>query len=202
MNTSALSTSIRSAAVAGVLSLATVLSFAAPLPASAATAIAAGTTISGTLSSDLDSAKAQIGDGFTVAVTRPYPNNDPSYSASYVRGHVAKVTRAGQGRKAELGLAFDSIVLANGASAPLTGHVVHVDQKQKSAVIQQAAGAALGMIVGNYMGKHIGTNLGGLAGAAGGFLYANNMKTNFSVPKGSAMTLQTDRSVPRPQARY
>jgi hypothetical protein len=40
-----------------------------------------------------------------------------------------------------------------------------------------------------------------LAGAAGGFAYGNNLKTNFTVPQGSTVTIQTDREVPRPQAR-
>jgi hypothetical protein len=42
----------------------------------------------------------------------------------------------------------------------------------------------------------------GLAGAAGGFLYANNLKTNFTAPKGSPIQIQTDREVARPQAHH
>jgi len=192
----------RAVALAGAIGVASVLSLAAPLAASAASAIPAGTTITGTLLTGLDSGKANVGDQFTIAVARPYPNGDVSYSGARIHGHVASVVRAGQGRKAQLGLAFDSIVLTNGASSPLSGHVLHVDQKQKSAVLQQAAGAGVGMIVGNILGKKLlGTNLGGLAGAAGGFVYANNLKTNFTVPQNSTVTIQTDHAVARPQAR-
>jgi hypothetical protein len=171
-------------------------------PVLAASAIPAGTNIFGLISTTLDTSKVNPGDGFSLQVIRPYPNGDASYAGAYVRGHVANVTRAGQGRKAEIALAFDSIVLPNGSAAPVDAHVVKLEQKQKSAILQQAAGAGAGMIVGNILGKSIlHTGLGGVAGAAGGFAYGNNLKTNFTVPQGSTVTIQTDREVPRPQAR-
>ena len=160
-----------------------------------------GATISGNLSTDLDSGKAQVGDGFSLQIVRPYPNGDPTYAGGFVRGHVSKVIRAGQGRKPELDLAFDSIVLADGSSSPLTGHVLAVEAKKKSAIPVQAAGAGIGMLVGNFLFKKVGSSLGGLAGAVGGFFYANNHKTDFVVPRDSVVTLQTDHEVPRPQAR-
>jgi hypothetical protein len=168
----------------------------------AAESIPAGTTITGILQTPLDSGKANVGDGVSIAVTRPYPDGDSSYANATIRGHVATVVAAGQGRKPEIDLAFDSIVLANGASAPISGHVLNVEEKKKSSIVTQAAGAGVGMIVGNILGKAVGTNLGGFAGAAGGFLYANNRKQNFTVAANSTITLQTDAQVPRPQARY
>jgi hypothetical protein len=183
----------------GVAALAFVAAIAA---ANAAEPIAAGTPIAGRLSTPLDTATVNAGDGFSLAVARPFPNDDPSYSGAFVRGHVARVVRAGQGRSPELDLAFDSIILADGESAPLSGHVLTVTPKKKSAVGLQAAGAALGMIVGNIIGKSIfRTNVGGIVGAAGGFAYANNRRTNFVVPADSLVELQTDADVPRPQAR-
>jgi hypothetical protein len=177
----------------------------APPPAAnaiIASAIPAGTPISGRLSTDLDTGKTNVGDGFSLALTRPFPNDDPAYSGAFVRGHVARVIRAGQGRKPELDLAFDSITLASGETAPLTGHVLDVTPKKKSAIVNQAAGAGVGMIVGNIIGKSIfHTDIGGLAGATGGFVYANNRKTDFVVPAQSIVELQTDSEVPRPQAR-
>ena len=163
-------------------------------------AIPEGSTISGVLSTDLDSGKAQPGDGFSLQIVRPYPNGDPTYAGAFVRGHVAKVIRAGQGRKPELDLAFDSIVLSDGSSSPLTGHVLSVETKKKSAIPEQAAGAGIGMLVGNFLFKKVGSSLGGLAGAVGGFFYANNHKSDFIVPRDSFVTLQTDREVVRPQA--
>jgi hypothetical protein len=187
----------RTFAIAGVA----LASLALPVVV-AAESIPAGTTITGVLQTPLDSGKANVGDGVSIAVTRPYPDGDSSYANATIRGHVATVVAAGQGRKPEIDLAFDSIVLANGASAPISGHVLNVEEKKKSSIVTQAAGAGVGMIVGNILGKAVGTNLGGFAGAAGGFLYANNRKQNFTVAANSTITLQTDAQVPRPQARY
>jgi hypothetical protein len=172
------------------------------MSARAADPIAAGTPISGRLSTDLDSGKVSVGDGFSLALTRPYPNDDVGYDGSYVRGHVARVVRAGQGRTPEIDLAFDSITLADGETAPLSGHVLDVAPKKKSAILTQAAGAGVGMVIGNILGKSIfHTDIGGLAGAAGGFTYANNRRTDFVLPANSIVELQTDTEVPRPQAR-
>ena len=191
----------RGAVLAACLTVAFALG-AAGRPALAATPIPAGTNVFGTLSTDLDTKDVNVGDGFTLHLVPPYPNDDQSFAGAYVRGHVANVVRAGQGRKAELDLAFDQIVLPDGATAPVTGHVVRVQEAHHTAVAQQAVGAAAGMIVGNILGKAIGTNVGGLLGATGGFLYANNLKTNFDLPKGSTVVVQVDREVPRPQARH
>ena len=182
--------------------LATVLVVAIGSAANAADSIPAGTPLSGRLSAAIDTSKANVGDGFSLALTRPFPNDDVTYSGAFVRGHVARVVRGGQGRKPEIDLAFDSITLANGDSAPLTGHVLDVTPRKKSAVITQAAGAGVGMIVGNVIGKSVfHTDIGGLAGAAGGFTYANNRRPDFVVPAESLVELQTDAEVPRPQAR-
>ncbi|MBD5606123.1 MAG: hypothetical protein IAI48_13705 [Candidatus Eremiobacteraeota bacterium] len=183
--------------LAGALAIA-----ATTAAALAAEAIPAGTPLNGRLSASLDTGKANVGDGFSLALTRPFPNDDVTYSGAFVRGHVARVIRGGQGRKPEIDLAFDSITLANGDSAPLSGHVLDVTPKKKTAIPTQAACAGVGMIVGNVIGKSIfHTDIGGLAGAAGGFTYANNRKPDFVVPADSLVELQTDAEVPRPQAR-
>jgi hypothetical protein len=159
-----------------------------------AAGLPAGTTLVGSLTRDLNTATAQIGDTFAINLAPPYPNDDPAYANGYVRGHVFNVTRSGQGTNAQLGLAFDQIVFADGHTMPIYGHVTNIDEQHKSAILQQAAGALGGMLVGNALGKILfKTNLGGAAGAAGGFLYANNLKTNFTVPQGSSITLVTDQ---------
>jgi hypothetical protein len=156
--------------------------------------LAAGSIITGTLGNDLNTATANVGDQFVVNVTPPYPNDDGTYANAYVRGQVVAVTRAGQGTRPQLGLAFDRIVFADGRSMPVAGHVTSTDEKHASAIPQQAIGALAGMLVGNIIGKVVlHTSVGGIAGAAGGFLYANNLKTNFVVPKSSTVVIQVDQ---------
>jgi hypothetical protein len=165
-----------------------------PLPA-----LAPGTNIVGTLSRDISTATAQIGDTFAINLTTPYPNDDPSFANAYIRGHVAGVKRAGQGTQAQLGLSLDQVVFADGRTMPISGHVAAVDEQHKSAILQQAVGALGGMLVGNALGKILfKTSVGGAAGAVGGFLYANNLKTDFTVPKSSTVTVQTDVPLRQP----
>ena len=194
-------TRLRASALVAALGFATTLPVAFATAAAAADAIPSGTTITGKMLTELDSGKAEAGKGFSMQVTRPYPNGDPSFAGAIVRGHVSDVQHAAQGKKANITLTFDSIVLPDGTSSRLTGHVLNVDKKQHSAVLQQAAGAGVGMIVGNILGKAVGTNLGGVVGAAGGFAYGNNRKSNFIIPTDAAVTIQTDAEVARPQAR-
>jgi len=50
------------------------------------------------------------------------------------------------------------------------------------------------LLVGNALGKTIlHTSGGGIAGAAGGFLYGNNLKTNFVIQRSSTVTIQLDQ---------
>jgi hypothetical protein len=156
--------------------------------------LAPGSVITGSLGSDLNTGTANVGDQFVVNVVAPYPNDDTSYANAYVRGQVVAVTRAGQGTRPQLGLAFNQIVFADGRTMPVAGHVTSTDEKHASAIPQQAIGALAGMLVGNVLGKVVlHTSVGGIAGAAGGFLYANNLKTNFVVPKSSTVVIQVDQ---------
>jgi hypothetical protein len=165
------------------------------------TTLGAGTSIVAHLSSgDINSKNANVGDGFSMTVVQPYPNGDAAYGGATVYGHVIGVQRASQGRKAGIQLGFDKIVLRNGMQAALSGHVTQADAKQESAVAKDAIGAGVGMIVGNIIGKKLGTNLGGLAGAGGGFLYANNLKAQIYIQRGAQVTLQLNHSV-RPALR-
>jgi len=155
-----------------------------------------GTTITANLSSqDINTAKAYVGQPFSMTVVQPYPSGDSSYAGATVYGHVSNVVSAAQGRKAYLGLTFDKIVLRDGRSAHLTGHVIAAATKEQNMIARDAIGAGVGMVVGNYIGKHVGTNLGGLVGAGGGYLYASNMKANLNLAKGAQVQLQLNHSV-------
>lgn len=164
-----------------------------PTPPPGAADLVAGARLAGSLSTDLNTATSNVGDRFAINIMPPYPNDDAAFAGSYISGHVESVTRASQGKKAGMELAFDKIVFADGHSLPLSARVVGVDQKHQSAIPQQAAGALGGMLLGNLLGKVIfQTGLGGVFGAAGGFLYANNLKTNFTVPKSSTVTVEVE----------
>jgi hypothetical protein len=170
--------------------------------------VASGTQVYAVLATqDINTKNAQPGDGFSMNVVAPYPNGDANFSGAVIRGHVASVISAGQGRKAQLKLAFDSIVFAGGRSAPISGTVTSMKTKAENSTakkgIAAAVGAAIGsQTIGRIIGGSAGSVVGLLGGAAGGFLYANNSKSNFNLAKGAQVTITTNEgvSVPRRQA--
>jgi len=172
-------------------------------------ALAQGTQISAVLATpDINSKTAQIGDGFTMDIVRPYPNGDANFAGAKLRGHVADVAPGGQGKAPRLRLAFDSIVFPNGDSMPVSAAVTTQSTKSDNTTARKGLGAAVGAAVGSQtigrvIGGSAGSVVGLLGGAVGGFLFAGNNKPNITLAKGSAVDLQTtaDTEVPRPQAR-
>jgi hypothetical protein len=190
-------------AVAGALALAL-----AALPASAQSTLPANTQISTVLDTqDINTKNAQVGDGFTMDVVPPFPNGDQSFSGARIRGHVAEVSSGGQGRSARLRLAFDSIVFADGSSAPIAAAVTSTQAKNEDTTARRGLAALVGAAVGSQtigriIGGSAGSVVGLLGGAAGGYLYAKNDKPNFNLAKGSAIVIDTTSplEVPRRQA--
>jgi hypothetical protein len=161
------------------------------VPLAAAAAISAGTLLTGTMDQSLNSGSAQVGQRFTMSGVHTQDND---INSATIYGHVCDVQRASQGRAGSVQLCFDRLRTAAGNSYVLQGRTTQVQQNTKSNVVNEAAGALGGMIVGNIIGKKIGTNLGGLAGAAGGYIYAKNAKQQVTIPQNSIVTVQVLRA--------
>jgi outer membrane lipoprotein SlyB len=167
-----------------------------------------GSSLNAILSSpDINTKSAKPGDGFTMLVIPPYPNGDPNFAQATIHGHVADVTSAGQGRKAQLRLAFDTITFQSGQSQPVSGSIVKIETKNEDTTARQAIGAGAGAAVGSQtigriLGGAFGSLVGILGGAVGGFLYGANNKANLDVATGARATIQTSTpiEVPRRQA--
>ncbi len=192
-----------------ISSVACAAMFAFPaLPAGAQSTLSEGTQINAVLASgDIDTKTAQVGDPFTMDVVAPYPNGDTTLAGATLRGHVKEVTRAGQGRAAGLRLAFDALVLPNGASSPISGFVSSASAKPENTTARKglaaAVGAAIGsQTIGRVIGGSAGSVVGLLGGATGGYLYAKNDRPNIDLAKGSTVSVQTsaDVEIPRRQA--
>ncbi len=168
------------------------------------TTLPAGSTINTQLTSaDINTKNATAGQPVTFQVVGPYPAGNTSMEGASVHGHIASVRAAGQGRKASLTLAFDSITFADGHNAPISGSVLKMDSKKESTTARKGIGAAAGAAVGSQtIGRILGGTLGsvvGLAGgAAGGYAYANNAKPNFDVATGARVQIQTSSSLEVP----
>lgn len=188
--------------------LAAALSLFAPAAALAVTlTLPAGTQINVTIDNTLDSATTKSGDTFTAHIVQPIPAGDEALQGGWVTGHVVKVQKAQQGRNPEIDLKFDQLQLSDGSSAAINATMTQAEPKAKAKSGAKVAIATLGgLLVGNAVAKTIfhasDHGLAGLAGAAGGFLIANNSRTDVQFPAGSTMTMQMQDSVAiRPQAR-
>jgi len=159
--------------------------------------IPSGSQITAVMDTTLDSGTTNVGDTFSMHVVAPYPNNDDRYSGATITGHVIGVSRASRGNNPQLQLGIDALALRDGTtvdlSAQVTGQQTKTQQKSGAKVALATLG---GLLLGNVIGKTIfHTGGGGLIGAAGGFLYGNNDKTNITLPVGNQVTLTTTRDV-------
>jgi F0F1-type ATP synthase assembly protein I len=168
---------------------------AATAIALAAMTLPAGTNFNAVMDNALNSSNAYVGQRFTMHVTAPYPSY--SLQGAYLTGHVLSVQHASQGRKPELQLAIDRLVLRSGTAVNVSAQVTSMQQQKSESNLGHSALTAVGgMIAGNMVGKTLfHTALGGPVGLIGGALVGLNAKTNFTVPAGSHINVQLIHTV-------
>ncbi len=154
-------------------------------------AIIPGTILSGQLQDSISSHTAQVGDWFVLTDVR---SANGHLAGARIRGHIASVIRAGQGRNAQIRLAYDTLISASGHRYRIYAQTVQLNVQTKNNALKEAGGALAGMLAGNYLGKVMGTNIGGSIGLAGGFLAAKNNRADVDVPANSTVELRVDHS--------
>ena len=160
------------------------------------------------LTSRIDTKKNVAGDRFSAVVISP-----SSFENARVDGHIATLTRSGKvtGRT-ELGLAFDTITMEDGRTAPFHGdlqriydseNVKKIDEEgrvetgskttdtQRRGAIGAVAGAVIGGIAGGGKGALIGAVIGGAAGV--GTVLIDDNKDLLLEP-GTEMLVKTEAS--------
>ena len=164
-----------------------------PVAASAASVdYPVGTQIFGTLQQELNTKNAYEDKRFTIVTD----------GGSVIRGHLSEVVKSSISHKAHMKLNFDSIKFPDGTRAPIDAKVSDVQQKTQYNIARAAGSVIVGDIVGNMVGHAVGVRgVGGLAGIAGGALYAQNTATDLQIPAGSHIGIQlTEPLVVRPQS--
>jgi len=161
------------------------------VPLAASAAITAGTVLVGNMDQSLNSGSAQVGQRFTMSNVHSQDNN---INGATIYGHVCDVDRASQGRPGGIQLCFDKLRTQSGGSYALQGRATQIQQNTKNNTLNEVGGAVAGMIIGNIIGKKLGTNVGGLAGAAGGFLYAKNARQQVTIPQNAIVSVQVLRA--------
>jgi hypothetical protein len=156
--------------------------------AAALARVTAGTVLTGTLTTSLDTKSAYVGEDV-------YADNvssaDGSIQGASMSGQVDEVQPAGQGTPAKIKLRFDWLRLPNGRNVAIDGVVTQLQSETKNNTLKEAGGALAGMLVGNAITKTIfGIAGGGLVGAIGGFLVAKNNRENMVIPANSQVTVR------------
>ncbi len=156
-----------------------------------------GAQLDARMRTPIDTGKAHVGNRFVMDVVPPYPSGNPAFQGAIIAGEVTSVTSAGQGRKPSLGLQFDYLRLADGSTVDISATMTQDQRKQQSKNGLKVALATLGgMFLGNAIGKTLfGISGVGALGAAGGFLYGLNGKSNFTLPQGSDVQITLNQTV-------
>jgi hypothetical protein len=163
-----------------------------------------GTRLNAVLDTAIDTRTAREGDRFTLTVQSPN-----EYRDARIEGVIRSTTSYSTDHPADLRVAFDTIRLRNGQSAPIDatletvrkpgGDVLQVDgtvrdDKQTNTIQTGAIGAAIGGVIGvlagGAKGAAIGAVLGGAAGA-GGAILANQRDRYLDLPVGTEVTIVT-----------
>jgi hypothetical protein len=156
-----------------------------PLPAVAD--ISPGTQLTGNIDKGYSSKDAQVGDSFTLSNVHS-TNHD--INGAVVYGHIASVTRAGQGTPGKIALDFDKVNTRSGNIYKIVGRATNVKVDTKNNTGTELAAGAGGALVGGLLGRGTGAVIGGGAG----LLYAKNSRQNISIPKGSLLTVQVSQA--------
>jgi hypothetical protein len=133
------------------------------------------------LTSQIDTKTARVGDRFTAKVVTP-----ASYENATVEGHIASLNKSGRvSGKTELGLTFDTITLEDGRKGRLEAQLERIIESEtvkkvdeegniesgnrtKDSQVRGGVGAAAGAVIGGIAGGVKGALLGMILGGAAG----------------------------------
>jgi hypothetical protein len=178
---------------------------AAPKPATPAGprkyTVAAGTSLSVQLPAGISTKTAKVGDRIAANLSNDLVVNGTviAKAGALLQGSVTEVISGSKkiGGTPTLGLAFDSLVLADGSDTPVSGKITQVAAKSDTGrdAAKIAGGAAIGAILGHQVSNKNGTLIGGLLGAAAGTAAAKNTGTEVELPAGTVIGFTLDSPV-------
>lgn len=183
---------------------AAVASATAPAPARQAAPVAApinvpaGTPLSIELVSAVSTKTARVGDRVQARLASDVVVGGRTAAAAgaSVQGTVTEVVSGSSriGGTPTLGLAFDTLTLADGASVPISAHLVQQgasDTARDTAKI--LGGAAAGAVIGHQVDHDDkGRVIGGVLGGAAGALAARKTGTEVQFPAGAIVSMNIE----------
>lgn len=157
--------------------------------------VPAGTQLPVSLSQQLSSKTAKVGDAFEALITSDVSADGRVAVPSGTRltGTVTHVVSGSQaiGAVPMIGLKFDQLVLAGGTRIPITGELSEKGASEKGRdTAKILGGAAAGAVLGHQV-KHgdSGKVIGGILGGAIGAVAAKKTGTEVTLADGSPLTI-------------
>ncbi len=172
----------------------------APPPPPAPLVVRAGTPIHVTVTSEVSTKTARVGDPVDAQVAEPLivDGRTAIEAGTLVRGTVSEVVSGSNkiGGTPTLALRFDGIELSPGKTVGINGSVRELGKSDTARDTAKIAGGALaGAILGKQIGDNKGRLIGGLLGAAAGTVVARKSGTEVELPAGSSFSVTLDAAL-------
>ena len=154
---------------------------AAPAASGGAIIAESGSTFRGTLKQEISSKTSHDGDKFTI-----------ERNGEVVNGHLQDVHPAGLGKKPSMVIVFDNVTMPDGTvAAPIDVTIENMGAFNAKSHHFRTMGMMLGGAIAGHMAAHAAHQKhGGLAGAAGGYMLSQEMKTDIDVRRGTLLELR------------
>ncbi len=163
--------------------------------------VASGTSISVQLPSTITTKNAKVGDRIAANLSNDLVVDGKviAKAGALLQGSITQVVSGSDkiGGTPTLGLAFDSLVIADGSDTPVSGKITQVAAKSDTGrdTAKIVGGAAVGAILGHQVSSKNGTLIGGLLGAAAGTAAAKKTGTEVELPAGTVIGFTLDQPV-------
>ena len=163
--------------------------------------VASGTSISVELPATITTKTAKVGDRIAANLSNDLVVDGKviAKAGALLQGSVTEVVSGSHtiGGTPKLGLAFDSMVLADGSDTPVSGSITQIAAKSDTGrdTAKIAGGAAIGAILGHQVRNKNGTLIGGLIGAAAGTAAAKKTGTEVELPAGTVIGFTLNQPV-------
>jgi hypothetical protein len=163
----------------------TASSSAAPAASTGAIVATAGSAFRGKLQQEISSKKSRDGDKFTI-----------ENKGEIVNGHLQDVHPAGLGKKPSMVIVFDNLQMPDGTvAAPIDVRIENIGVFGAKSHHLRTIGMMMGgAIAGNMAGHAAHQKHGALAGAAGGYMLSQEMKTDIDVKPGTTIVLKFNKN--------
>ena len=160
-------------------------STAVPAASGGTVVAAAGSTFRGKLKQEISTKKSHDGDQFTIVAT----------NGETVDGHLENVQAAGFGKKPSMVIVFDDLKSADGSTAaPIDVKIVNAGKFDAKTHHWRTFGMVIGgAMAGHMAGSAAHTKHGSTAGAAGGYMLSQEMKTDVDVRPGTTVVLKFNK---------